>query len=121
MVRIFLLFLSCFFAVLLVAFSPLRNFALTAATDVYERFMYERELRINGVSVIALDEVRQRMPTAKSNIWWHMFPSEIESSLMGLELIASVSLDSCSGGWLRSWGCFEVNVKERTPAYFVEV
>jgi len=77
----------------------------------------DKEIRIEGLSVLSRAEVERALPLSESVVWWKMHSTDIQSRLEQNPWVQSVSIAECEGSRVSSWGCFVLSIKERTPTY----
>lgn len=81
--------------------------------------LFRKELRFEGASVIGTAEIESRLPKSRSIVWWLLNGQLVEASLQEDPRIGGAEVRSCDGAWLRSWGCFEVRISERSARFAV--
>ncbi len=91
--------------------------AWAAVTAAGTETVSQKEVRIEGLKVLPRAEVERVLPYDKSVLWWHINGTDIQSKVAESPWVEEATLESCSGGALRSWGCFVLSVKERTPKF----
>ncbi len=78
---------------------------------------HDKEVRIEGLSVLSRAEVERVLPLDQSVLWWKLHSTDIQSRLEQNPWVQSVSISECEGSRGASWGCFVLSIKERTPTY----
>lgn len=91
--------------------------AWAAVTAAGTETVSQKEVRIEGLKVLPRAEVERVLPYDKSVLWWHINGTDIQSKVAESPWVDEATLESCAGGALRSWGCFVLAVKERTPKF----
>jgi hypothetical protein len=91
--------------------------AWAAVTTAGSETVSQKEVRIEGLKVLPRAEVERVLPYDRSVLWWHVNGTDIQSKVAESPWIDEATVESCPGGALRSWGCFVLAVKERTPRF----
>ncbi len=91
--------------------------AWAAVTTAGSETVSQKEVRIEGLKVLPRGEVERVLPYDKSVLWWHINGTDIQSKVAESPWVDEATIESCPGGALRSWGCFVLTVKERTPKF----
>ena len=78
---------------------------------------HEKEVRIDGLSLLSRIEVEKLLPLDRSVAWWRLNDTEIQSRLERNPWVGKTSISSCSEGRAADIGCFIVSVTERTPTF----
>jgi len=110
--------LSCALATAYVVESPVRLEKIAGRFSAtfgkwQKTWLEERQLRVQGNSLLSESAIQNLLPYEKNNLWWKRHLPELKSSLLKSPLIESVELVSCS---YLSINCYQIIVKERTPA-----
>ena len=80
--------------------------------------LYDKELRYEGLRLIAQGEIARSLPLERSLLWWHVRSREISRDLEQHALVAEAAVDACDANW---WSCFTIKVRERKPRALVEL
>jgi hypothetical protein len=91
--------------------------AWAAVTTAGSETVSQKEVRIEGLKVLPRAEVERVLPYDRSVLWWYVNGTDIQSKVAESPWIDEATVESCPGGALRSWGCFVLAVKERTPRF----
>lgn len=79
--------------------------------------LYEKEIAIEGLSALTQEEVEAHLPLARSVVWWHLFPGEVEKAVLQHPLVKAVSFETS----IFSPTQFVIRVHERQPRFVVPV
>jgi hypothetical protein len=82
------------------------------------RFVFAREVRYRGLTFLSESDVGAILPRDRSNFWWLWNRSVIARRLEEEKLIEGARVERCADSL---WGCFEVSVTERIPAFVAHV
>jgi len=111
-------------ATLLVAGYGYLHFSGRAATfenalgERVSRFIFAREIRFRGLTLLAESDLGAILPRERSNFWWLWNRSAIARRLEEEKLIERARVDRCADP---AWGCFEIAVIERLPEFVAQV
>ena len=81
----------------------------------------DKEVRIEGLSVLSRTEVERALPFDRSVVWWKLHSTDIQGRLGQNPWVAEASVSRCEGSYIATWGCFVVSVTERTPTFVATV
>ena len=85
------------------------------AQSELQRWLYDKDIAIEGLTLLPEQRVRAMLPVDRSVVWWKTNHALIEGQLLQSSLISRAALSECG------WGCFRVSIEERTPAFFTVV
>lgn len=92
-----------------------------AATQKAHALVQDKEVRIEGLSVLSRTEVEKALPLERSAVWWKLHETDIQARLSQNPWVADAIVSACPGTLGGSWGCFLVSVTERTPRFLATV
>lgn len=84
-------------------------------------FLNTKEVRITGLHSISREEVERVLPLNRSVGWWMLNETSIKARVAENPWVKSVSLSSCKGKFLPTFGCFDLVVDERKPRFIALV
>ena len=92
------------------------------ARGVFSSAVYDKELRIEGLSALTRSEVEEALPLSRATSWWLTnFPS-IQSRLEENPWVKRAVVENCPGVTsVGSWGCFILSITERAPRFLATV
>ncbi len=91
---------------------------LHAVSDRAERLLNDKEIEIEGLSVLTRADILKDLPLHETILWWKTHGREVEVSLERNPLIQDATVMSCAE---KSLNCFDIQIKEREPAYIVNL
>jgi hypothetical protein len=86
-----------------------------------QSLLEDKEVRIEGLSVLSRTEVERALPFDRSVVWWKLHSTDIQGRLEQNPWIAEANVARCDGSYIATWGCFVVSVTERTPTFVATV
>jgi hypothetical protein len=86
-----------------------------------QSLIQDKEVRIEGLSVLSRTEIERALPLERSAVWWKLHETDIQARLSQNPWVADAVVSSCPGSFSGSWGCFLVSVTERTPRFLATV
>lgn len=92
--------------------------AFTTARGSFSSAVYDKELRIEGLSALSRSEVEDALPLDRSTSWWLTNFPTIQGRLEENPWVKRAVIESCPGVTsVGSWGCFILSITERAPRF----
>lgn len=82
----------------------------------YNRTFIEKKITVRGLRTLRAEAIHARLPASRSIPWWIMNRNQIEAILTQTSFIQEADIQPCES-WFSSWGCFVIDISERSPAY----
>lgn len=116
--RLFLtVLIACCVAALCIGDRPARYRAWReAVSSAMDRWLYQRELLINGLHVVDAAEVEKLLPEEHSNLWWVFSTALLQTELLSHPLIQQAEVHRCRA---LSFACFVIDIVERQAGFFL--
>jgi len=104
-----------------------------STTDIFSRiqtFFHFHRVVVSGNSVLSESDVLKYLPMKRDNLWWYQNRVPISLGLKKHPLIKSALIEPCPPVQLNlkkltsiieTWGCFKVEINERTPRFRVQL
>ncbi len=83
--------------------------------------LLKKELHFKGLDLITQAELEKLLPLEDSVVWWRANQTELVARLKSHPMVENVTVQSCKDGSALAFGCFEIAIKERAPAFIALV
>ena len=96
--------------------APLQRFVVKRA-DQMQHVVYDKTVSYTGLSLVRKEELDRLLPLQNSVPWWLFSRDAVETTLLRHSLVKKAELRTCDRFAVTNWGCFEIDIEERHPAY----
>lgn len=104
--------------------SKLMNWLDTGMQSVeakIESVVQDKEVRFKGLDVLSEAELKKLLPLELSTIWWNTNTAQIGGALRANPFVADARVAKCEKSESLQFGCFEISITERVPAFIALV
>jgi hypothetical protein len=86
-----------------------------------ESVLQDKQVRIDGLTVLSRTEVERLLPLDRAVAWWHANGTEIQAALEKNPWVRQARVSACPETIASRWACFVVAVEERVPTFIANV
>ena len=98
--------------------TPIYLEILNQARQLYVRALFKKTVVVNGLDLLAERDLHLERFEDWPVLSWHLKGSQIEGAIGSNPMLSGAELKRCSRF---SWNCFELELKERSPAFLASL